>query len=70
MTTRRLIEDIGKNNVLDLLPPLFQLVDTSEIPNILVDTSFFVSPGSVIDSLYISLASGLHRPKRKMRQIF
>jgi hypothetical protein len=69
MTTRRLIEDIGKNNVLDLLPPLFQLVDTSEIPNTLVDTSFFVSPGSVIDSLYISLASGLTDSEKSIKII-
>uniref|UniRef100_A0A6C0B549 Uncharacterized protein n=1 Tax=viral metagenome TaxID=1070528 RepID=A0A6C0B549_9ZZZZ len=58
MTTRRQIEDFGKNNVLDLLPPLFKMVDTSENPNILLDTNYFVSPGSVIDSLYITLTSG------------
>ena len=58
MTTRSLIEDFGKNNVLDLLPPLFQLVDTDELNVFFLDTNYFVNPGSVVDSLYITLASG------------
>jgi len=59
MTTRRLIEDFGKNNVLHLLPPLFKTIDTDEINVFFLDTNYFVSPRSVIDSLYISLTCRL-----------
>ena len=64
-----MIEDFGKNNVLDLLPPLFNTVDTDETPNILLDTNYFVSPGSVIDSLYITLTSGVSDYEKNKKSI-